>query len=77
MILVGFNTSLPTKRVKEVKKSLFQSFQKPSKNVVKPANPKIRRFFSFILLFKFFKTAQNLYGKIVALLGDGKMCHRI
>jgi len=34
--------------------------------VVKPANPRIRRLFAFILLFKFFKTAQNFYGKIVA-----------
>jgi len=34
--------------------------------VVKPANPRIRRFFVFKLLFKFFKTAQNFYGRIVA-----------
>ncbi|RXM48074.1 hypothetical protein BOW55_07795 [Flavobacterium sp. YO12] len=66
MNFAGSNPALPTERGKEVKRSLFQSFQKPEKTVVKPANPRIRRFFSFILLFKFFKTAQNLCGKIVA-----------
>ncbi|OXA76721.1 hypothetical protein B0A65_18180 [Flavobacterium frigidimaris] len=60
------NPALPTKRVKEVKRSLFQSFQKPAKNVVKPANPRIRRFFAFKAVFKLYKNAHNFYGRIVA-----------
>jgi hypothetical protein len=36
--------SLPTKRVKEVKR-YFSIFSKTIKNAVKPASPRIRRFY--------------------------------
>ena len=75
--LMGSSTALPTKRVKEVKRSLFQSFQKPAKNVVKPANPRIRRFFAFKAVFKLCKNTQKFCGKIVAKLRGKKFCHKI
>ena len=69
---LGSNPALPTKRVKEAKTKVFQSFQKPVKNVVKPANPKIRRFFAFKAVFNFYKSTQKFCGKIVAHLGTAK-----
>jgi len=44
--------------------------------VVKPANPRIRRFFAFKAVFNLYKNARNFYGRIVALLSVSKMCHR-
>jgi len=45
--------------------------------MIKPANRKIRRFFCFTAVFRFYKTAQNLYGKIEVKNIRLKFFHRI
>ena len=63
-----FESCSPHQKAKEAKTKVFQSFQKPIKNMVKPANPRIRRFFAFKAVFNFYKNTQKFCSRIVAHL---------